>query len=488
MDAEQENGILDVLICKVYRATAGTFDETKAAVTRNINTANDTSHYLLQRITGGTVTDSHFKIKRNLYQTAFFDHSRGQVLRQTASFEDHDFNTLRIAGYYDEARSRIGRKRVWEDTTDIGILRVVGHEDNTDNRITVNVANVDPGIGSVCRQVCIEEGYVATATNILLLQERSVWAVERGLYHTNEKSVHSVERQVMKNTGSHIPTEVRVANIAKSYHNLTRNLYGTANEYFPVSRNIVVANERSAYFIIRREIVVEQERYNTIRHISTGKATGHFHVALTPIIHEETRFPVSKRVTYTENSYWLTIRQMGKTPEEYFGKACIFRSNVNNLVLSPEMVDANIALDKVYSDKEALLEIAMQRDDVHDALNLHGNITKFHDGKLVYYPPLNSQSTVLIVPNWNTSEEMAKECREKNMVVEAHKVNEKHYKLHVRFDEPPACPLYFSIVVMNPDRTVIDDGFPTVINMITAKDYTPEQLKQLSSIVNMAEE
>jgi len=484
---DQEQQITEVSHFRVKRTTAGVYDEVRAMTKRIIYAAYDNGHYAVDRIIGGELTESYFKTQRRLFATRFFDATDYKVTRKIGHEDDAWFTTTRIEGIVERSHCRIRLVPTIDGSLYVKTKRLVGQENDCSLPLTRQLGNVDQGFSIVHRMIAVEEEQVSPAIQRYHELERSVWTAERRIYLPAERSLHTTERQIVRNNDFYGTVISHISNKDESHFASKRLLWGRKDFHFPVNRNIIVAHERSEHIIHMRFIEIESGRTKVLRHISTGRDTSHYTVGLSPTTPDTTTYEVSRRVCRTEDTPWLFIREMGKEPEEYFGKACIFRANVSNLTFSPESVDTNEALDYLYSDKEALLEIATKRDDTHDAVNLHGNIVEFHDGQLIYYPPLNGQSTVLIVPNWNTSEEMTQECRKKNMIVEAYRQVGKHYKLHVRFDEPPTVPLFFSIVVMNPDRTLNDGKNPTIINMITAKDFTPEQLAKLSTIVNKQE-
>lgn len=316
------------------------------------------------------------------------------------------------------------------------------------------------------------------------VQERSVYAVHRS--HANSYGLKFLTHRDIANQETNHKKIIRSTGNAFNFlYESERKLRGTVQSRFRTERDIIGAVERSIYVPFLRYIEPEQTRTIMRRMIGSGHATYHYPISRQRYARASYDDKVMRSLSIFDNSYWPTVRGVIKTPEEYFGKICIYKQNVSNLIFDKSSADANVALVKDVKAAEYDLDLMETREEVHGKIDNRGHYTSQTDKKIKYYPPLNSLSSVMILPNWNSSPKMLRICREKHMVVEAYPLSGKKYNLHIRFDEPPEVPLYFTVLIMNPDRT-IEGGNPTVTNLLLDTGLTEDDIKKLQDIISKA--
>lgn len=431
--------------------------------------------------------------------------------------ENTDYKSVRIVStseVYEESHFMVSRNTVeLEYDDEYPAQRKILITDPTHGKTHLNICREPSSYFSTLYNVCYDQSFHYPVARRLQgdVNDRTIVtyfimgahgngdAKMHYITYTSEKSVFTVHRQrgngyefwfksdrnVAKQNDGHSKAVRATGNEMDFPYKSERKLRGLIPDYFHARRDIIGVVERSIYVPFLRYIEPEQMRTVMRRMIGSGHSTDHYRIRRQRYSRMGDENKAIRSLSVFDNSYWPTVRGIIKTPEEYFGKTCIYKQDVANLVFDMSSADANVALVKDVSSAEYDLDLMETREEVHGKIDNRGHYTSQTDKKIKYYPPLNSLSSVMILPNWNTSSQMTQMCRRLHMIVEACPLSGKKYNLHIRFDEPPTIPLYFTVLVMNPDRT-IEGGNPTVTNLLLDTGLTEDDIKKLQDIVSQA--
>lgn len=465
-----------------------TYEEKNFKTNRQITTMKGISHFRVSRTTGGKEEVVHYLVHRAVRPSKAYDEAKSKTIRKLQGRQDADWLTRLSTVVTDESDWYIIRQPSFFQYSYHKTERGLGRSKNSRGRILRYVTRTDMAQQKSIRYVHVKKeqfGHVS-----LLLKspdEEAVWAVNRLAVRPKEERTRT-ERRIRKLQEVRGKTVRYTAQAEVSQFHVDRKVRNGGVAAALVRRSIIVARERSHYTIFQKYVEPLQERFYVHRNLSNGIEYVRYKINRAMTTADEGSFKTDVSYVARDTAHRTVVRNMNKPPEEYFGKVCTYIQNVRGFTMGALTNDANIELGSEVNDKEKILDIIQTRKEKHEAFNQRGNLIQYADDKLLYYPPLNGLSTIMILPNWNTSKAMIESCKKRQMIFEAKQLEGKRYQLHIRtnIDAGKAPekeePLYFTIVVLNPDRTINDGGNPTIINMLTEdgiSDATVEEIKKL---------